>query len=97
MQRKDDVTCQRLQLSFSRVGRGEQLGVGFGLPQEWDCNHTLGTGAKLVTNTTLVVHQPLNVPSRVAGKGCYQAGVRIRGPLMEELVCSNKNSIFIMS
>lgn len=74
---------------------GEQLGVGFGLLSERGCCHTLGTGTRLVT--IKVVHQPLNASSRVAGKECYQAGSRVRDSVMEELFCSNKNSIFIMS
>lgn len=78
------------------VGTGEQLAVGFRLSREWGCDHTLPTGARLVTNTTLVMHQPLNAIERVR-QGCYQAGGRIRVSMMEELGCSYKNSDFIMS
>lgn len=46
---------------------GEQLGVGFGLPPERGCDHTLRTGAGLVTITTLIVRQPLDVVSLAAG------------------------------
>lgn len=51
---------------------GEQLGVGFGLPPERGCYHTLRTGAGLVTITTLVVRQPLDVALRQGEGGCRQ-------------------------
>lgn len=50
------------------VGTGEQLAAGFHLSREWGWDHTLSTGARLVTNTTLVMHQPLNAPPSVSGK-----------------------------
>lgn len=57
---------------------GEQLGAGSGLPRERGCYHTLRTRAVLVTVTTLLVHQPLNISLWVAGKECYQDGGKIR-------------------
>lgn len=53
---------------------GEQLGVGFGLPPERGCDHTLGTGAGLVTITTLVVRQPLDMASQRRGPGVCVVG-----------------------
>ena len=78
------------------VGTGEQLAVGSRLSQERGCDHTPNrreASDKLNLGRAPALERAVE---RVR-QGCYQAGGRIRVSMMEELVCSNKNSNFIMS